>query len=183
MIRVDFTPECRAFMQQAGLSEELARAAVNGWCRETIDTRSTRMIACQSLPDERIVLVDADANRDEPNPKSSVDRIESVTARVVLSLRAELPGGQLTPEMDAVDILAVVAESFGIPLTGDPDEPISTLYSGRCDGDQVIVHSGCIPPPYWLVGSFAPEESYCEFVWAFRPDRYLSWLATEPEES
>ncbi len=181
MIRVDFTPECRAFMQQAGLSEGLAEAAVNGECCEMVDARDARTIACQWLPDERIVLVDGDVNRAGPNPNSGGDRIESVTARVVLSLRAELPGGRLTPEMDALHILAVVAESFGIPLTGDPDEPISTLYSGRCNGDRVIVHSGCIPPPYWLIGSFEPEKSYCEFVWAFRPDRYLSWVATESE--
>ena len=179
MIRVDFTPECRKFMQQAGLFEGIADAAVNGGRRETVDARDTRVIACQWLPDERIVLVDGNVDRAEANSESGGDRIESVTARVVLSLRAELPGGRLSPEMDAVDTLAVVAESFGIPLTGDPDEPISTLYSGRCSGDRVVVHSGCIPPAYWLIGSFDPGNSYCEFVWAFRPDRYLSWMEIE----
>jgi len=181
MIYVDFTPECGAFMQQAGLAEKLAEAAVNRGRRETVDVRETRLLACQWLPDERIVLVDGDVKCTEPNPASGGDRIESVTARVVLSLRAELPGGRIDPEMDAVDVLAAVAESFGIPLTCDPDEPISTLYSGPGNRDRVVVHSGCIPPPYSLIGSFDARESYCEFVWAFRPDRYLNWMAIESE--
>lgn len=27
-----------------------------------------------------------------------------------------------------------------------------------------------------LLGSFDPEEEHCEYVWAFRPDRYRTWL-------
>ena len=165
-------------MEQDGLCGELAEAAVNDGHRETVDARDTRVIACQWLPDDRIILVDSEVARAERKCEGGGAGIEAVTAHVVLGLRAELPGGRLDPEMDAEHVLAVVAESFGIPLTCDPDEPISTLYSGPGSEDRVVVHGGCIPPPYWLIGSFDARRSYCELVWAFRPDRYRSWMAS-----
>ncbi len=169
-IRVTFTPECRALMDQIRLSPELVGAAIHQRHQELRDHRGTRLIACHWLSADRLILVDGEITR---TPSGAID---VVTVQVVLGLRSTLPAGTLTRQMDAEYVLAVVAESFGIPLACDPDEPLSTLYSGPGRKEQVVVHSGCIPPPFWLLGSFDEEESHCEYVWAFRPDRYQTWL-------
>jgi len=162
-------------MEQVGLSPELADAAVNDGQREFVDSGDTRLVACRWLSDDRIILVDSEVIQAERKPGPGGMQIEEVAAHAVLDLRPELPAGRLDREMSTEHVLAVVAESFGIPLTCDPDEPISTLYSGPGSEDRVVVHSGCIPPPYWLIGSFDPRKSYCEHVWAFHPDRYRKW--------
>jgi hypothetical protein len=175
-IRVTLSASCRTFMDEAGLSTQLADVAVNHRHEELVDRRGTRLIACHWLSDERILLVDGDVPRSEPAGKHEPASIEELVAQVVLDLRRDLPAGRLVRAMDAEQVLAMVAESFGIPLVCDPDEPLSTLYSGPGCRDRVVVHSGCIPPPFWLLGSFDPEEEHCEYVWAFRPDRYRTWL-------
>lgn len=176
-IRVEFTASCRALMDKVQLSPELAGAAINHRHQELMDRRGTRLVACHWLSDDRVILVDGEVT--EPAFPPSTRQIEEVIAQVVLGLRPTLPAGQLTCEMDAEYVLAIVAESFGIPLACDPDEPLSTLYSGPGVKDRVVVYSGCIPPPFWLLGSFDAEESHCEYVWAFRPDRYQNWLEAE----
>lgn len=175
-IRVAFSDSCQTLMEETGLSQQLADTAVNHRHEELRDRRGTRLIACHWLSDDQILLVDGAISRPEPALKHEPTLIKELTAQVVLDLRRDLPAGRLARAMDTEQVLAIVAESFGIPLVCDPDEPLSTLYSGPGREDRVVVHSGCIPPPFWLLGSFDSEQEHCEYVWAFRPDRYRTWL-------
>ena len=52
---------------------------------------------------------------------------------LVLAFTPDLPAGRITREHDLDSLLALVAESFGVPMRGHPDEPFSTLYSGPFD--------------------------------------------------
>jgi hypothetical protein len=175
MIRVKFTPQVRALMRRANLSPKTAALAVNQPHRQLTDRRGTRLVACHWLSNDSAILVDSEITKAEGEPGHGPIQIEEVVARVVLGLRPELPLGRISRDTDLDHLLAVVAENFGLPLTCDPDEPLSTLYSGTGGKERVLVHTGCIPPEFWLVGSFDPDKAYCEFVWAFRPDRYRAW--------
>jgi hypothetical protein len=53
---------------------------------------------------------------------------------LVLALKPDLPAGRISRESDIEESLALVAESFGVPVRCHPDEPWSTLYSGRFGG-------------------------------------------------
>jgi len=178
MIQVDFTPQCQTLLDQSGLTSDLAAAAVNARQRTITDSHGKRLIACFRDWDDQIILVDAEV----PGECSAgtPGRVRAVVAQVALSLQPELPAGLIGPEADAETILAMAAESFGYPLTCDSDEPVSTLYTGPGTRETVVVHSGCIPREFWLVGSFHPAESLAEMVWAFRPECYRQWLLATP---
>lgn len=178
-IRVRFTPQCRGLVETEILSPSLVEIAVNDRHQELMVNHGTRLIACHWFSDDLAILVDSEVTKADGEAELSPTPIEEVTALVVLCLRRELPAGPIDRAMDVDQVLAVVAESFGIPLTCDPDEPLSTLYSGSGSEETVVVHSGCIPPEFWLIGSFDPRQSQCELVWAFRPDRYRTWFESE----
>jgi hypothetical protein len=166
MMQVKFTPRCQALLDRSRLSEDLAVTAVNARQLTIADGNSTRLVASRWFPNNLLVLVDGEVSGGGKG---------ELTAEVVLALRPRLPAGAIDGEADAETVLAVAAESFGYPLTCDGDEPLSTLYSGFGNRRTVVVHSGCIPREYWLIGSFDDEDSQAELVWAFRPDRYLAW--------
>ncbi|MEN6497750.1 MAG: hypothetical protein ABFD16_25915 [Thermoguttaceae bacterium] len=178
-VRVKFTPQCQGLVEKELLSPRLVAIAINDRHQELIVNHGTRLVACHWFSDDLAILVDSEVTEAGDAFELGPLPIEEVTAQVVLSLRPELPAGHIDREMDVEDLLAIVAESFGIPLTCDPDEPLSTLYSGAGREDAVVVHSGCIPPEFWLIGSFDPHETHCELVWAFRPDRYRTWFESE----
>ncbi len=179
MIRLSLTPECRGLLMQLGLAPELAESAVRNADRRLTDRRARRLVACQWLARDRILLVDGEVDEGGDPPVEDHAPVAEITAGLVLELHPDLPAGRLNAAMDLESTLAVVAESFAVPLTCDPDEPMSTLYSGPGRKERVVVHNGCIPRPYWLLGTFDAEESFCELVWAFRPDRYLAWRAEQ----
>jgi len=156
------------------LATDLVVAAVNDRQRTIADSNHTRLIAGRWFFGDRILLVDSEVTGSQS--ADGLSRIEEVTAQVVLDLRPQLPAGSIDRDADTETILAIAAESFGYPLTCHADEPFSTLYSGPGSRQQVVVHSGCIPVEFWLIGSFDSARGDCELVWAFRPDRYGDWL-------
>ena len=177
MIRVRFTPQCQSLLDTGRLPADLAIATVNARQRIAGDSKGTRFVACRWLCDDRIILVDSEVTALGADPADARNRIEEVTAQVALALRPQMPAGPIDRGADAETILAVAAESFGYPLTCDANEPFSTLYSGPGSRQTVVVHSGCIPAEYWLIGSFDAASGHSELVWAFRPDRYWKWRA------
>ena len=74
------------------------------------------------------------------------------------------------------EILAVVAESFGYPVSCHPDQPASHLYTGPWDGQHMGIQFGGANGPHHLVGTFDPERRCCELVWAFNEGKYRAWL-------
>jgi len=176
MIRAKFTPGCQDFLEKIGLSPDEVAATINAAEQDQRLARNTRFIAWRWFSADRILLVDGHAPQNEGSTADCRDNVEEVTAHVVLRLRQQLPAGRIERDMDLERVLATVAESFGLPLTCDPEEPLSTLYSGSGSKETMVVHTGCIPPGYWILGSFDPGQAYCELVWAFNPERYLAWL-------
>jgi hypothetical protein len=167
-MQVKFTTRCRDLLDRSGLSSELAATAINAQRSTIVGNRSARLIACHWFSDDLLVLVDGTLRGDGPQG-------DEVVAEVVLALRSPLPAGPIDRGADAETVLAIAAESFGYPLACDADEPLSTLYSGVGSPATTVVHAGCIPFEYWLIGSFDADRLQAELVWAFRPDRYFTW--------
>ncbi len=166
-------------MEATGLSAERVVAAVDDHRRVVTDSQWTRIIVCHWLTGALPVFVDGEITKARWGYGSGRMQPEEITAQAAIVLRRELPAGTITREMDSEHVLALVAESFGYPLTCDPDEPFSTLYCGPGERATAVVHAGCIPVEFWLLGSFHRQQRHCEFVWAFRPDRYRSWFVSE----
>ena len=176
MIEVSLSPQCMQLMELLELSADVANQTVNERDKAFIDKGVSRMVACRWFSDERIVLVDGIISRKTAEPELKRVRIDDVTAQLVLELHPNLPAGRITREMDAEEILAVVAQSFGLPIKCAVDEPFSTLYSGPGSLATVVVDFGGRPREVCVIGSFQPDANYGELVWAFDVHRYREWF-------
>lgn len=61
--------------------------------------------------------------------------VEEMAPLLVLLLKPDLPVGRITRDHGIECLLALVAESFGVPVRCHPDEPLNTLYSGPFGGN------------------------------------------------
>ena len=78
--------------------------------------------------------------------------------------------------MEMEEILAFVAQSFGLPIRCAADEPFSTLYSGPGRVETVQFQVDGRPQKVGMIGTFR-TDNYCESVWAFDLRRYREWFA------
>jgi hypothetical protein len=84
-------------------------------------------------PGDRIILIDGPIRRASfANGRPVVEEMEPL---LVLALKPDLPAGRITRDHDIEELLALVAESFGVPVRCHPDEPWSTLYRGPFGGN------------------------------------------------
>jgi hypothetical protein len=175
MIQVVISPPCRALMDDLGISESDAVATFNNRDQGLVDEGVSRIAAVRWFGSDRIVMVDGPiADRHWDDSRKAI-RIEKVTATLVIELRSKLPAGTFDQSIDMETILAIVAESFGVPVSCHPDEPPSTLYAGPWDGKPPSFRTKP-ERTYVLCGSFDPDARYCEMVYAFDVRRYLEWF-------
>src|SRR5882724_11897179 len=133
------TPACKRLMADAGVSEADLLGG-DGQACSSISRDVSRLIMARWRPNDRIILIDGPikkASQFEGRP--IVEIVESV---LVLALTPDLPAGRITGEGDLEELLALVAESFGVPMRGHPDEPFSTLYSGPFAGKHDMQKDG-----------------------------------------
>jgi len=174
-IDVLYAPQCKGLMEVLEIAPYLAKEVINKRDRGLVSDGLDRIVAASWLGDERIILVDSIVTQKRIEENRKQVRFEQVTAQLVIELRSELPSGRIDREMSMEDILAVVAESFGHPVTCHPEEPPAALYAGRWDGKTLNMKMGGGQPKLCISGSFYPDQQMCELVWSFDLDRYWNW--------
>lgn len=111
-------------------------------------------------------------------------KIQEVTLKLALELRDVLPAGVISPSMTMEEILAVVANSFGLLVSVDPSVAPTKLYSGSWQGDSfspsIQVVEG-IPDDWCLVTGVFNNDRTCHHVWAFSYEKYSSWFIGQQE--
>ena len=125
--------------------------------------------------DDRAILIDSIVTKSEPDPDRHSVRFDEVSAQFVIELQSDLPSGTIDRSMGMEEILQVVAESFGDPVSCHPDQPPAGLYSGLWHGEALSVELLNLGTRF-VCGTFYPDEGRCELVWAFNIDRYWEWL-------
>jgi|GEM_PF-2186412 len=104
-------------------------------------------------------------------------KIQQVTCTLPLRLATHIPGGRIDQWMPYLQILQVVAESFGLPLACSSNGPTRKFHI-ESDWDGTIEikdvdHSGDV----CVLGVFSQETKKCHYVWAFSVNHYRTWLS------
>jgi len=175
MIKVSFSPECIQLLRDLGIPQDRARVTINERHQGLVNDGVDRVIASHWFADDDIVLVESLVTDKEVDREHNQTRIISVKATLVLLLQSRLPAGRITRKTQMEDLLGVVAESFGHPVTCYPGNPPTYLYAGPWDKEGVRLHGGNEGSTL-VTGSFYPDENRCELVWAFSSDRYRKWV-------
>jgi hypothetical protein len=177
MINVTFSAQCIHLMRELGISGEVVTAVINNRHQGLLSSTLDRMIATHWFEDNHIVLVTGHVTKTTINNTLRQVIFNSIEADLVLLLNSELPAAQINRSMNAADLFALVAQSFGCPVTCHLDQRPTHLYSGRWNGQDVQVFD-LDDGPILITGTFSPLTETCEFVWAFNLKKYRTWLNT-----
>lgn len=175
MINVILSPQCLELMRVLKIPRDQAAAAINNRDRGLVSDGLDRIIAIHWITDDRAVLIDCIVTKSQQDPDRHGVRFDEVSAQLVIELQHDLPSGTVDRSMDMEEILQVVAESFGDPVSCHPDQPPVGLYAGPWDGEALsveLLNGGT----RFICGTFYPDEGRCELVWTFNIDRYWEWL-------
>jgi hypothetical protein len=175
VIAVTFSPNCEQIVQRLELPRARISEAVNGRHVGVLSKDYNRIVVLQWPVTDRLTLVDSFVTERTVSEVGGriKTQLHTVMADLVAELRPELPAGTLTRDMNMLEVLDVVARSFGWPVVCSSAAPAAHLYAGPWDGQvpRVSSTSGDI----FLTGTYS-EDGTCELVWAFDLDRYLAWF-------
>lgn len=102
-------------------------------------------------------------------------KFEEVVANLILRLRDDLPAGKIDKNMDFLNILHVVSESFGLPVKTTIDGQPKLLHTeGEWDGTISFKSEG--NEDILLQGTFSQDDNKCHYVWAFSLEKYRNWI-------
>lgn len=175
MIDVIFSPLCTEIMDILEVPPDLVVTTINDRHRGLVSRGFDRITAVHWFSDEQIVLAETTVSKREFEKESKRMYFRQVTAQLAIELSSDLPSGTIDRSMDMEEILAVVADSFGCPVSCHHKEAPSKLYTGRWNGRVDVKGSGG-GSMFCLIGSFNKKEMTCELVWAFNLDEYRKWF-------
>ena len=126
-------------------------------------------------PGDRIILIDGPIRK--PSRVNGRPVVEEMDPLLVLALRPDLPAGRISRECDIEELLALVTESFGVPVRCHPNEPWSTLSSGPFGG-QHHVRQDRLPPGHKFIiyGHYDHEGKWANLAYTIDITKHLSWL-------
>jgi hypothetical protein len=176
MINVVFSPQCREVMRLLEVDPNDVWTTINDRHRGLVSEGLTRIVAMHWFSDDSFLLVDSVVTKRKVIKDQNQVQFKQVTAQLAIKLPPDLPAGTVSRDMSMADVLIMVAESFGHPVTCHPNSPPSTLYTGQWDGKNIDMKLRKAGSMIFATGTFFPEKSTCELVWALDIDRYRRWL-------
>jgi hypothetical protein len=104
-------------------------------------------------------------------------RFRQVAVQLAIKVQPVLPAGALRRDLEMQQVLRLMAESFGIPVSCHPEQPAVALYTGAWDGRGCRIEPESLSPdqPVLILGTFWPDGRGCENVWVFHQAKYLEW--------
>jgi len=109
------------------------------------------------------------------NTIKNILRFDEVTVNLALKLKNILPAGDISKDMDFDQILSVVAESFGVPVTTSKNSQ-ARKYHAESDWDGEIVFATKNDKEVIIQGTFNPDKKKCNHVWGFSLEKYRTWF-------
>ena len=162
-------------MLQLGISQEMLTQVVNQPHQGVASDGLDRMIVVHWLNPEGAILVDSKVTKYTDVPDSDFRKIEEVTPHLAIRISNMLPAGRIHHQSPILELLPIVAESFGAKVTGHPDEDAAWVYEGRWDGHSIHVLAYSTESTLFVAGSF-PAPGKCELAWSLDRQRYLGWF-------
>jgi hypothetical protein len=168
------TSDCKRLMADAGVTRADLLGGDGQVCL-SISKDVSRMTMARWRLGDRIILIDG------PIKKAAIvdgrPVVELMEPLLVLALKPDLPAGRITRDHDIEELLALVAESFGVPVRCHPEEPWSTLYSGRFDGKlEVQKDRLAVDHDFLLYGHFDHDAKWANLAYTIDITKYLEWV-------
>ena len=173
MISVIYGPEANELLENTNISRDEVYQTVNDRHRGLLITGNPLRIGAIHWFDLKIVFVIATVTKSRYI--GNILRFEEVAANLMLRLKEELPAGNINKKMDFEEILNIVAESFGVPVTTQKNGQPKVLHV-ESDWDGEISFKANKEQNIFLQGTFSPDKNKCYYVWAFSLEKYSAWL-------
>lgn len=173
MIKVIYGPEADELLKNAYISYDDVYQTVNDRHRGLLISGSPLRINAIHWFEQKIVFVIGAVTKSRTI--GNILKFEELTTSLILRLKDELPAGTINKEMNFVEILNVVAESFGVPVTTSKNGQPKLLHI-ESDWDGEISFKAERGQNILLQGTFNPNENKCSYVWAFSLEKYKAWL-------
>jgi len=177
-MEVKFTGQCMDVIRRLELDRALVERTCNNRTRGMLVPGNPPQVYATTWHDNGPILyVNGIISRAQQEGEQL--KIQDVTLALALELKEELPGGVIEPAMTMDNILAVVANSFGLLISVDPNAPPTRLYNGSWQGDDFspsIQFAEKMPDDECLVTGVFNHDRMCHHVWAFSYKKYSSWF-------
>ena len=162
-------------MHQVGISLELVTRTVNERHQGLASDGLNRILAVHWLNSDSAIFVDSLISKHEDDLEQNRREIWQVAPQLAIRLSNLLPAGSINPETPVLELLPIVAESFGLKVSGHADANPAWVYEGPWDGSLRTfgANSGS---PVFIGFSQKLDLKSCELTWAFDSGKYLPWF-------
>lgn len=173
LIKVVLKPEASELTQDTNISYDEIHDTINDRHRGLLIPGNPMRIGAIHWFDDKIVFLIAYVTKS--HAIENIIKFEEVEANLILKVREHLPAGNINRNLNFVEILNIVAESFGIPVTTSKNGEPKLLHI-ESEWDGTINLKSEKDETIFVQGTFSPNENKCHYVWAFSLDKYRSWL-------
>lgn len=177
-MQVKFNEQCEDVLRRL----EMDRAIVIDTCNNrtrgmVVQGNPMQLYATTWHNDGRIIYVNGLITNSE-----KIDNrlhIQEVTLSLALQLQEQLPARDINRNLNMEEILNVVANSFGLMISLDPNKPPSRLYNGSWQGQDFSPNIRILESIgndfYYVTGIFNNNRT-CHHIWMFSYLKYSNWF-------
>jgi len=162
-------------MFHLGISQEMLTQVVNQPHQGVASDGFDRTIVVHWLHPESAILVDSIVTKYMDVPDSDFRKIQEVAPQLAIRISNALPAGTIHCQSPILELLPIVAESFGAKVTGHMDEDAAWVYEGPWDGRSIHVLTDSAVSTLFVAFS-SPAPNKCELAWSLDRERYLDWF-------
>jgi hypothetical protein len=162
-------------MHQVGISLELVTRTVNERHHGLANDGLNRILAVHWLNSDSAIFVDSIVSKHTDDLEQNRREIWQAAPQLAIRLSNVLPAGSINRETPVLELLPIVAESFGLKVSGHPAENPAWVYEGPWDGSFRTFGNNSGSPVYFAFSQKLDLKS-CELAWAFDSGKYLPWF-------
>lgn len=177
-MEVVFKEQCLDLLNRLEIDQEIVINTCNNRTRVMIvKGNPPQMYATTWHNDGCIIYVNGLITRFEK--QNDRLHLQEVTLSLALQLRERLPAGNINKNMNMEEILNIVANSFGLMISLNPNSSPSRLYNGPWQGNDfspnIEVLERINNDLCWVTGVFNNNRT-CHHVWMFSYSKYSNWF-------
>lgn len=177
-MEVIFNEQCLDVLTRLEIDREIVVNTCNNRTRGmVVKGNPSQLYAATWHNDGRIIYANGSITRFE----RQLGRLhfQEVSLSLALQLRERLPAGNINRDMNMEEILNIVANSFGLEISLNPDTPPSRLYNGTWQGNDFSPNIEILErinnDLCWVTGVFNNNHA-CHHVWMFSYSKYANWF-------
>jgi len=177
-MEVVFTEQCLDILNRLEISREIVISTCNNRTRGMIvKGNPPQLYATTWHNDGRIIYINGPITRFERQVSGL--SLQEVSLSLAIQLRERLPAGSINRDMNMEEILNIVANSFGLTISLNPNNPPSRLYNGSWQGNNsapnIEILERINDDLFFFTGVFNNNRT-CHHVWMFSYSKYSDWF-------